>query len=458
MGPRPVERLGTMDLVELASDVGPVPRNVGCVLLLGQDHPAARPLDPDAVARTLVERVPAVRRLGQRLVRAPWGLGRPYWADDPAFDPAAHVTLLELAPTGGERPQESVAQGAEATLLRAATRVLGEPLPRARPLWRAVVVTQTRGGRAEAVAVVVVLHHVLADGIGGLAVLAELVDRPGPTRAARPRVVAPWPSRLDLARDATRGRVRRLLRLPQALRHARGGGTELGRGSGGRAPRCSINAPTGPHRAAAGVHVPLAAVRAGARRHGATVNDALLVAVTTALESVLIARGETVSELVVSVPVSARAAATDGSLGNQVGIMPVRVPLRGSPAERLGAVAALTRARKTHARGSSAALIGPVFRVVAAAGLFRWFVDRQTLVNSFLTNLAGPTTPLRLAGAEVLRVLPLSITAGNVGVAFAAFSYAGSLSVTVMVDADVVPEVTELASALGRALEAVAGA
>jgi diacylglycerol O-acyltransferase len=96
-----------------------------------------------------------------------------------------------------------------------------------------------------------------------------------------------------------------------------------------------------------------------------------------------------------------------------------------------------------------------VLRLPASAGLFRWFVDRQRLVNSFLTNMVGPTRPLAFAGARILRVIPITITAGNVGVAFAALSYAGRLTVTVIVDPAVVPEADDVAAALERELRAV---
>ncbi|WP_226909579.1 WS/DGAT domain-containing protein [Georgenia ruanii] len=67
-------------------------------------------------------------------------------------------------------------------------------------------------------------------------------------------------------------------------------------------------------------------------------------------------------------------------------------------------------------------------------------VDRQRLVNSFLTTMTGPAERLSLAGAAILRLVPITTTSGNVAVAFAALSYAGRLSVTVIVDPDLVPE------------------
>ena len=436
-----VQRISPGDLVELATDVGPVPMNVGAVLLLAGA--------PDAdVAAVLARRIGGIPRLRQRLVTPPWGLGRPYWVDDAAFDVHAHVSHVRCASPGDQ-----------AALLAVAVDAVTRPLPRSQPLWRAVVVS---GLVDEQVGLVVVLHHVLADGIGGLAVLARLVDgdgsvSPAPVDFGPAGAARPGPRAWDLLADSAVDRWHTLRGALKAVVRAHRGRVELGRGGRG-APRCSLNAPTGPRRKVATAEVDLDPVRAAGRRSGATVNDVLLVAVSGAMARVLHGRGEEVAELVVSVPVSARASTTSHDLGNRVGVMPVRAPVQGSVPERLARVAQITRAQKTHARGASAALVGPVFRLLASAGLFRWFIDRQRLVNSFLTNMPGPTGPLAFAGARILRVIPVTITAGNVGVAFAALSYAGRLTVTVIVDPDVVPEVDDVVAALESELRAVADA
>jgi hypothetical protein len=49
----------------------------------------------------------------------------------------------------------------------------------------------------------------------------------------------------------------------------------------------------------------------------------------------------------------------------------------------------------------------------------------------------------------------VTITAGNVTVAFAILSYAGTLTVTVIVDPDAVPDVGVLATALRAELESL---
>lgn len=438
--PRTVERLSPGDLVELATDVGPVPMNVGAVLLLagGTGTSAAR------VEAALAARIATIPRLSQRLVTPPWGLGRPYWVDDPGFDVAEQVSRVRCPGTGDED-----------ALLHAAVEAVARPLPRSGPLWRAVVITGLDDG---GVALVVVLHHVLADGIGGLAVLARLVDDDGSTPAAAPTVRRATPRAGDLLLDCTQERVRMLRGLPAALAHMRRGRVELAGGGRRHAPRSSLNAPTGPRRQVTTVEVDLDPVRAAGRRHGGTVNDVLLVALTEAMARTLHRRGEHVEELVVSVPVSGRSSTTSGDLGNRVGVMPVRVPVTGGMAERVAQVARGTRVRKTQTRGASAALVGPTFRLLAAVGLFRWVVDRQRLVNSFLTNLRGPTRPLAFAGAPIVRVVPITVTAGNVGVAFAALSYAGGLTVTVIADPDVVPETGALAADLRSALQQIVDA
>ena len=242
-------------------------------------------------------------------------------------------------------------------------------------------------------------------------------------------------------------------RSPAALRRARAGRAELDHGPRG-APHCSLNAPCGPDRAAHLAEVDLASLRAGARTVGASVNDALLVTAAAALGEALRRRGEHPGALVVSVPISARRADPGADLGNAVGVMPVRVPLTGATAVRLAQVATSTRERKARSRGASLALLAPTFRLLAAVGLLRWFIERQRLVNAFLTNLRGPDA-LVLGGHRVRRIAPLGVVAGNVAVAFAAMSYAGRLTVTVVTDPDVVPEGAAIAEALDSAFAEV---
>jgi hypothetical protein len=66
--------------------------------------------------------------------------------------------------------------------------------------------------------------------------------------------------------------------------------------------------------------------------------------------AVLGTRGEELSEVCVSVPVSGRLGG-DGQLGNRVGVVPGLVPTDGDLGDRVTRVAEITRERKdTHGR------------------------------------------------------------------------------------------------------------
>jgi WS/DGAT/MGAT family acyltransferase len=429
--------------MQLASDVGPAPMNVGAVLILGAGPGFSGP----ATQRLLGARIRAVPRLRQRLRRAPPGCGRPFWADDPAFDIGWHLRELRCPSPGDER-----------ALLDLAAQVAGERLPRSRPLWAARLVTGLSDGTA---GLVIVMHHVLADGIGGLAVLARLVDDlPGPPPASTGpgRFPAPAPAARVLAADAWADRLRRLAGAARTAAALRRGLAELGGARPPRrVPRSSLNRPTGSRRRLDVVSAGLSEVRDLGHAHGGTVNDVVLAAVAGALRALLASRGETLGLVTASVPVSARATAAGGQLGNQVGVMPVALPTGGDLPARIARTAAITRQHKTAARGSSAALLGPAFRLLAVTGVLRWTLNHQRLVQTFVTNLRGPDEPLTLGGAPVRAVIAVPQTTGNVTVSFGVLSYAGILRITVLTDPAQLPDAAVLMTALRAELARASG-
>jgi diacylglycerol O-acyltransferase len=136
--------------------------------------------------------------------------------------------------------------------------------------------------------------------------------------------------------------------------------------------------------------------------------------------------------------------------------MPVALPARGDLAARVPRIAAITRERKTAARGSSALVLGLPFRLLAPTRLLRWYVNHQRLIHTFATNLRGPAEPLTFAGAPVRAVIPIPATTGNVTVTFGVLSYAGTLRITVVSDPSRVPGVAVLPAALRRELGSAA--
>jgi WS/DGAT/MGAT family acyltransferase len=465
-----IDRASANDLMQRAVEAGSVPMQVGACLVLaaGSDGTAvdASTNGASTIGATLADRVQTVPRLRQRLVDTPFGCGRPVWVDDARFDPARHLRTITCPEPGDDQ-----------ALLTVATELLGERLPHDRPLWSATVVTSMAGGR---IGLVIVFDHVLADGIGGLAVLAHLVDDLAPSPDAGdvgttgvtdptdpdPTFPRPAPSTATLALDAARARWVALTRWRSGLRQLRAGIAPMRTGGRLVAPKTSLNRPTGRRRATRAVDVDLETLRARAHAGGGTVNDAVLAGVTGALRELLRQRGDAVDHLVVSMPVSTRAASpaahagptgtgTGGELGNEVGVAPVDLPATGTFDERLARIAAITRAAKAAdaARVATTAVIAPVFRLLGALRLIGPFMDHQRLINTIVTNLRGPTDHLHFAGARVERVVPVSIVTGNVTVGFAVLSYAGTLTVTINADADRCPDLDALADLLAAELD-----
>ena len=187
-----------MDLTVLATDRGSVPMNIGAVLEF--DTAGGPSCCPPCV--------PSCPNECRRFPDCVSGCSAFGWVAyarcgcDPDFVLDQHLIEREWPTPGGDRQLLDVA--AE-SICHGSTR---------RPLWRGLV-TDPVGGQA---ALILVLHHVLADGLGGLAVLAALADPglPAPTRTF-PRRPPQW---RELAADAAREKLRAI----NASHHAATGG------------------------------------------------------------------------------------------------------------------------------------------------------------------------------------------------------------------------------------------
>jgi diacylglycerol O-acyltransferase len=426
-----LDRLSPDDLVSLVGDSVVAPLQVGAVVVLGEGPP----LDRAALCAALERRLAAAPRLRRQLVTVPLGCGRPLWEDDPAFDIGAHVDVYDGAPPL-----------ARAELLDLAAELVLSPLSRNQPLWRATLVPDVGRGRS---ALVVVLHHVLADGVAGLGLLTDLLAvEPAAEDSGFPRAA---PRRRALVVDAVADRVGSLRRLPSTVLRLAAAVAELGPALGASAQRCSLNAPTGPRRRIRTVSASVAELVDLAHRHGATLNDVLLTVVAGALGDLLTARGEQVPQLVVSVPFAARSVAR-GQLGNHSGVVAVRLPTMGTFSARLASASASTRAAKQHLRGASPVVLAPAFRLMARLGCYRHFINHQRLVHTFVSNVRGPAHTLKLLGRPLVELIPLSVASGNVTVAFTALSYADRLVIAVNADPVTCPDLDRLVSALADQL------
>lgn len=435
--PANIERASSADLAFLAMDTGKVPQQFAVILILE----GSADFGLSQLRQLISDRIRAMPRLRQRLIKVPFGCGRPVWVDDHDFAIDHHVRAVSCRPPGDER-----------ALLDTALSVIMTPLPQDAPLWSIALITGLADGGT---AVVVVLHHVIADGLGGLNVLAALVD-PG-LSSAGVRFPRRWPMRASLARDAW------LTRL-QGIRHAVSSWRSLRQSmsAGGglrptRATPCSLVQQTGPRRKMAIVRVDRASLRAAAHRHGATTNDAVLVAVGSALHEYLLSRGESVDPIAVTVPVSGRRPGGGQAVGNLVSPLLVDVPTGGTAGERLAQVETAVRAHREAATGPPPiAILGGVFRILARLGGYRAYMNHQHRFHTLVTHVRGPVEPVTLGGHQVGAAIPVGVgEGGNTTVYFEVLSYAGVLTITVIVDPDHGPDLADLIRLLQSELDSI---
>ena len=418
-------RLRAADLLNLAVETKDSPANEGAVLVLD----VSRVADVDHVLRQLQARLARVPQLRRTIHRPGLLGGRPLWVDDPSFDIERHVDRVEVRPPGDE-----------AALLELAARLMVPLLDRAEPLWHLWVVTGLAHGR---LAIVLKLHHVMADGLAALNLLASLASEAG-----TPFERIPTPSWRDLVHDNLRAKLG-ALRQVSAVRVAAaiGGFYRMLRASRG-APRTSLNAPIGPNRRLAVLRFELAEVKQLAHAHGGKVNDVILALAAGGLRTLLITRGEPVQgiRLHVGIAVSLRGREDPADGGNRTGAYMVRLPVGSAdPVTRLRQIAAASVQAKSHQVPTAGHTL---LMLLARLGLVRRFTRHQHFTNIMESNIAGPQDPIVLFGAPVVDLVPVSNLTGNLALGFLALSYAGRLNVTVQADADLYPDLPVLVDAL----------
>jgi WS/DGAT/MGAT family acyltransferase len=433
--------------------------HIGCVAIL---EGALRRED---LIERIQERLPRLRRYGQRAMRVPFSLGHPSWEDDPDFRVEDHVTRWGLPAPGGE-----------SELREAVARLFALPLDRERPLWEMHLLEGLWDGRT---ALFQKVHHCMVDGMAGAQLLDVLLDReprPAPRSAPAPRTDTSLPGpRRRLASAigdelATRARgalsTWRALTRPQAafaaierLKTAAYSGLQL---ATSELPTLPWNQRLGPRRAVAFTRLPMRAVRDIRLRHGVSVNDVVLAALAGGLKRWLEAHGEQTRglELRALVPVSLRSPDQAADLGNRISAM--LVPLAVDPAgevPRLAATHAATQRLKTRGAwtGIDALLElvdGLPAALVATVGQ-RLSLGR--LANLIATNVPGPTETRWLCGARALELRPLVPIADGLGLGLAVFSYDGSLQIGLSADADLVPDLEKLEQAIEEAFASLLG-
>jgi len=345
--PKP-DRLTALDTGFLHLERSGAHMHVAAIFVFDGEPPAY-----DELVESIDARIHLVPRYRQKLTPVPFGQGRPEWVDDPHFNLRYHLRHSALP-----------APGSDEQLKNLAGRLFALPLDRTKPLWELNLVEGLAGGRF---AIISKTHHALVDGVSGVDITSVIFDT-SPDRSpsgshARAWLPRPEPTDAQLLADALLERAtvpaeaaRGVRALTRAPRHALGrtGDWLVGIGAmawaGAKAaPDTRFNVPIGPHRRYTWVDADLSQFKAIKNELGGTLNDVVLAAVTLALGRFLRRRGEETDGLVLRamVPVSVRADAERGALGNRVAAMGAPLPVGAEDARQvLGEISEAMRGLK----------------------------------------------------------------------------------------------------------------
>lgn len=400
------------------------------------------------------ERLLKYGRFRQRVVEDAAGAT---WVEDRKFDIANHVVREQL-PKARRGHEQQALQDRVGELAM-------QPLDRRRPLWQIHVVEDYQGGSA----MIVRIHHCIADGIALISVTMSLVDGGAPPperrRKDRPAGAEDWIAdtlikpftgitvkALGAAGDSVAGSLG-LLRDPQkgvagSLDMARlayqvisdaaslalmpdDSKTRL-KGKPGKAKRVAWCQP-----------IPLDEVKAVGKALNCSVNDVLLSCVAGALGEYLKSHGDDVAgqEIRAMIPVNLRPMDQAYKLGNRFGLVPLVLPIGvDNPIERVYEV----RRRMNNLKGSTQPLLA--FGLLAVAGLLIK-PAQEAMLNLFgkkttavMTNVPGPREKLKLCGATLEQSMFWVPQSGDIGLGVSILSYGGGVQFGVITDTALCPD------------------
>ena len=439
-------------------------QGVGVVRL----EPGERPLTLEEFIGLVAQRLPRLTVLHRQLVTVAGGIDRPYWREvEPDLHEHIHAHhLVDDDPVAFERFCSGLA---------------ASPIDRSGPMWEFWLVD---GLPAAGQALVIKMHHSLCDGIGSLALVAQLFDQePDPPVGVDDRP-EPWSDEAEPAIPWMLGRaalhalrwpfellatsaelVRSLGRLRGTLQGLDGADLAAPLAT----PHLPFHGPITGARSVALRDLPLDRVKAIAHASGTHVNDVILAVLAGTLRGWLMARDELPDRpLVAAVPVSTRGPDQLFEPGNYVSACFVHLPTDiADPRERLTVTAAVASGGKAvHAAvGGSllerlTSLASPLL-LSLPAGLYQRSgvaARHPAPVNLVVSNVAGPPFELFLAGRRAQAFYALGPIFDGVSLNITAISFRNVLGFGYVACPDLLVDLAELADGQQQALDDLATA
>ncbi len=414
---------------------------------------------------TLVDRFDRASRvapvLRQKVLEGPADILSPRLVIDPDFDLSFHMRRYRVT-----------APGSWDQVLDEARRQSMADFDLARPLWRVTLIEGLRGGRA---AMIVKLHHAIADGQGAMMLGATVIDLGPDGQDLGPMPPAPVAVPLDSAGFLGTAVVDASSFVVKQVREI----TDAALPMAGRALRDPVGAvedafgvlrsvtrflalPTSPmspvmRGRSINYHfvtfdVPIAELKAAAKPHGLSLNDAFMAAVTGGMRIYHERRGKPVGELRCNMPISLRDPQRPAQ--NAVTIARFEVPVDiTDPVERMAAIRRIVGEwRQEPALHLADPLAEVGYRLMPSD-----LVSATAQTSDFTaSNVSGVPMPVWVAGARVLAMYPLTATIGAAA-NITLLSYADSAAIGVSMDDAAIPDRDLFVECLGGGFAEVVG-
>ena len=401
--------------------------------------------------------------LRYQLVDIPLHLHRPMWRENVELDLAYHLRSVHVPQPGGRRELDTVIG-----------EIASTPLDRAHPLWE---LYYAEGLAHHRVAVIVKIHHALADGVASANLMARAMEWPESVDDDRDRYVAdPAPSKAELLRTAGVDHLAQLRRVPEVLTESVGGVARLRRRARerGRHPELARNfspPPTfmnhklSPRRTFATATLSLAEVKQTAKHLGIKINDLVLATAAGALRELLLHHdGRAEQPIIANVPASIDLS-PDRIAGNELSLMSVSLPVHVSdPVERVRLTSVATANAKEDNELLGRRTMGTWIEyspTVAVMGAFRLMSRREapnSALNLTISNVPGPRERGFIAGAVVSEIYSVGPLSTGAGLNITVWSYVDQLNISVLADDLTLPEPHEATDAMLRAFAEIRGA
>ena len=451
-----MQQLSGQDAMFLHAELDGLPQHIGGVSIYDQSTAPGGKVRFKQILAMLESRLHLSPIFRRKLAFVPYGLGRPYWVEDPTFDLEYHVRPIALPKPGDWRQ-----------LCILSARIHSTPLRRDKPMWEIYVIeglNNIEGFPPNCFAMLMKVHHCAMDGATGtqfMNIMHDLspeVHDPGKA----PAWVVERPSRLGmLARayvDVWRkpGQVVDVVKqaMPAIRRLREGEEAERFHYLGDKS-KTRFQGKISRHRVVEARTFDFAEIRKIKNTlPGCTVNDVMLTIVAGGLRKYLDSKGELPdNSLVTGCPIDVRSAQERSAGGNMVGFM--NVALRTDieqPLERLAEVHKEALSAKAYAEA-----LGPRFavdltdvmpgnvlslaiRTASATGL----AEASTVFNTIVTNVPGPPVQLYLCGAKLVGSISLGPLLPNVGLFHVVFSTVqdkqGSVTLSFTACRDMLPD------------------